>query len=172
MLLVLLQLLLAGQLSPRAADAVETAAPPIVEIVVMAPLDFGRLVHHGAQSTEEVSIDETTRLLPLEILIVERLVLTEQVEVIGQFFGAVEVIHVDERVLRRVFLVVDARSSHHDGYHIGSTNNMRIETLHQNSTHQCQISKDVPQSVDVELLGDVIAAVGVLEGQIELVVLG
>jgi len=136
------------QLAPRSAYAVVASSPPVVEIGVVPRLHFGRLVQHSAQPTKEVSIDEMTRLLPLKVLIVEGVVLIEQVQVLGQLFGAGEVVYVDERVLRRVLLVVATWRPHHNGHHIRS------------------------QSVDVELFGDVIATVGVLESQIELVVLG
>ena len=83
---------------------------------------------------------------PSKILVVESVVLIQSVEVIGQVFDRVEIVDVDEGIVRRVELVVGARSAHHHRHDVGH------------------------QRVDVELLGDVVAAVGILEGQVELVV--
>ena len=117
-------LTLLAKMTPGAADAVEATAPPLVKVRVVTRLDLGRLVEHGAQPAEEVSVDEATRFLPLKVLIVERVVLIEQVQVLGQLLGTGKVVHVDERVLRRVLLVVDARCPHHYGQNIGSKNNI------------------------------------------------
>merc|ERR1711974_265468 len=92
-------LTLLAKMTPGAADAVEATAPPLVKVRVVTRLDLGRLVEHGAQPAEEV-------------------------QVLGQLLGTGKVVHVDERVLRRVLLVVDARCPHHYGQNIGSKNNI------------------------------------------------
>ena len=116
--LVLLVVLVLVELAPRSSDAGESALPPLIEVGVGSRRRFGRLVQHGAQSAEEVRVDETASVFPLEILVVERVVLVEQVQVVGHFLRRGEIVDVNKRLLRGVLLVVDPRSSHHDRYHV------------------------------------------------------
>ena len=52
--------------------------------------------------------------LPLEVLVVEVVVLVELVEELGQLLGPLEVVHVDVRVLGRGALVVLGPRPHRD----------------------------------------------------------
>ena len=108
------------EVAPRALDASEAALPPLVEVGVGARRRTRCLVQRGAQPTEEVRVDEAAHLLPLEVFVVERVVGVQLVQEVGHLLGRGEVVNVDERVLRRVTLVVDSRGAHHDRDHVAS----------------------------------------------------
>lgn len=99
--------------SPRTADTGASASPPFVEVAMPPGRVMRRFVHHSAQPAEEVGVDELAGTPPLEVLVIQRVVLVEQLKVVGQLFRGGEVVHVDERMLRCVFLVVLSRSTHH-----------------------------------------------------------
>lgn len=128
---------------PRRADA--GAPPPRVHVPVRLGPDV--VVQQRAQPAEEVRVYELAGALPPEVAVVHLVVLVQLVEVRGQRLGRLEVVHVDVRVLRRGAGVVLGLGAHRDGDYVA------------------------PQPVDEELLRDVVLAVGVLEGEVELVVL-
>ncbi len=81
----------------------------------------------------------------LKVFIVQRVVFVQLVQVLGQLRGRFKIVHVDERLVRGATLVVFPPRSHHNGQDV------------------------VAQPVHVKLLRDVVHAVGVLKGQVELV---
>ena len=56
--------------------------------------------------------------LPLKVLLVQVVVLVEFVEVLGQLFGALEVVDVDVTVVGGAALVVLGPGAHHDGDYV------------------------------------------------------
>lgn len=102
-------------------------------------------MQHGADATPEKRIDEFTGALPFEVRIVQFIVLVENVQIVGQLLGGRELIDVNVRAIRCRRCVVFGSGAHHNGQYIAI------------------------ESVDEEFLGYVVFAVGVLEGQIEFV---
>lgn len=131
---------------PLCTDA--WSVPPLVDVRV--PLagrpDRVPVVQHGTDATPEVRVDELPRALPLEVAVVQVVVLVQHMQVLGQLLGRRELVHVDVGLVGRHRSIVLGRRTHHNGQHIPV------------------------QRVDEELLRDVVPAVGVLERQVELVV--
>lgn len=98
------------------ADA--RTSPPLVNVSVA----FGWIlvVKHGAQPTQEISVDEFAGSFPPEIRIVKFVVPVELVKVSGEFFRRSEIVHVNVRVLRRTFGVVFGMSAHNDRKDVSS----------------------------------------------------
>ena len=105
------------------------------------------VVQHGAHSAEEPRSQPFSLGAPLEELVVEVVVPVQQLQVLGQRGRAVKLVNVEEGVRR--------------GY--------RCILLHTCPHHNW--NDPVVQGVGEELLGDIVLAVGVLEGKVELVVL-
>lgn len=128
---------------PRLGGTHPGSPPPLVHILIMF-IPRGS-VQHRAQSTPKIRIDKLPRAFPPEVRIVQIVVFIQPVQIRCQFGRAGELVHVDVGALGgRPFVVLRSRS-HHYGQHV------------------------LAQSVHEELLRDVIAAVRVLEGQVELV---
>lgn len=131
---------------PLCTDA--RPVPPLVDIRV--PLagrpDRVPVVQHGTDATPEVRVDELACALPLEVAVVQVVVLVQHMQVLGQLLGRRELVHVDVGLIGRHRSIVLRWRTHHNGQHIPV------------------------QRVDKELLRDVVPAVGVLERQVELVV--
>lgn len=128
---------------PRLSSTHTRSTPPIVNVLVMP--SSRRSVQHSAQSTPEVRINKLPGALPPEVRVIQFIVTVQSVQVRGQLGGVRELVHVDVRPLRGAALVVLRPRAHDHGQHV------------------------LRQPVHVELLRDVVAAVGVLEREVELV---
>ena len=104
-------------------------------------------VKHGADSAEELGVHPLTLGLPVEELVVHLVVLVQHLQVLCQVGRVLELVHMQERIGRSHSFVILNTCSHHDWEYV------------------------VPQAVVEELLGDVLLAVGVFKGQVELVLL-
>ena len=103
-------------------------------------------VQHGAQPAEELGVHPFPLGLPLEKLVVHDVVPVQHLQVLCKPRRAFELIHMEERVRGSHCHIILRTWTHYDGQDV------------------------VVKSVGEELLGDVILAVGVLKGQVELVV--
>lgn len=75
----------------------------------------------GCSESERVpkeSVDESAGAFPLEVRVVELVVLVELVEIVGEHFGRLVVVHVDVRVVRGLALIVVGVRAHHNWQHI------------------------------------------------------
>ena len=103
------------------------------------------VVKHRADSTEEFGVDKISQLLPSKVFIVEIIIAVQDVEELCQVLRAVETVDMNEGFGRSYSLVVLDGRPHHDGKNI------------------------ILESIEPELLSDVVHTVGVLKCQIELV---
>ena len=103
-------------------------------------------VQHGAQPAEELGVHPFPLGLPLEELVVHDVVPVQHLQVLCKPRRAFELIHMEERVRGSHCHIILRTWTHYDGQDV------------------------VVKPVGEELLSDVILAVGVLKGQVELVV--
>ena len=81
----------------------------------------------------------------MKVFIVQIITFVQFIEILGEVFRTIKVIYMKERFLRSYSVIVFLSGSHHYGQDV------------------------VLETIDVELLRDVVHTVGVLEGKIELV---
>lgn len=135
------------EVPPGSCRAHTNSPPPVIEVTVPSGLPELLLVmESGAHPAPVVRIDELPGALPLEVGVVQLFIPIQDVQVLRQFLRRGELIHVDVGTTRSTHLVVFRTGTHHNRQDLSV------------------------QSVDEKLLGDVVLAVGVLERQIELVV--
>ena len=72
-------------------------------------------MRQGAHAAPEEGVDVVPQAFPGEVLVVQRVVLVQLVQVVGQVLGRVEVVHVDEGVGRGGTAVVLGGAAHGDG---------------------------------------------------------
>ena len=91
------------------------ADPPFVIVVVPADVvDLVSPVQQCTQSTPLVHVNPRPfRLTPSKILVVERVVCSQQMQVVSQLPRPAEVVHVQERIRRCYRLVLSSRCTHH-----------------------------------------------------------
>lgn len=99
-----------------------------------------------ADAAPVIRVDKLTRALPLEVRVIQLVILIEYVQILRQLFGRSKLIHMYVRTTWRTHLVVLGSCAHHNGQHLAT------------------------QRIYEELLRYVVPAIGVLECQIELVV--
>lgn len=103
-------------------------------------------MQHRAHTTPIVCVDELTGALPLEVRVVQLVVLVEYVQIVGQFLVRRELIDMDVRTIGSRIHVILRPGAHDDRQYIAA------------------------ECVNEEFLRYIVLAVGVLERQIELVV--
>ena len=103
-------------------------------------------VQEGAKPAEELGVHPLPLRLPLEELVVHVVVPVQHLQVLGKLGRAFEVVHMEEGVGWGHCSIIFRTWSHHDGQDVAA------------------------KTIGKELLSDVILAVGVLKGQVELVV--
>lgn len=129
----------------RRADTDTT--PPFINIVIPRWLaQLFLVVQCRADAAPVIRVDKLTRALPLEVRVIQLVILIENVQILGQLFGRSELIHMYVRTTWRTHLVVLGSCAHYNGQHLTT------------------------QRINEELLRYVVPAIGVLECQIELVV--
>jgi len=135
------------EVPPGSRRADSGSPPPVVEIRV--PPGFPQLllvVERGAHPAPVVRVDELPGALPLEVRVVQLVVAIQDAQILRQLLGRGELVYVDVRPPWGTHLVILRPGPHHDGQ------NPSVQRIYE------------------ELLCDVVLAVGVLERQVELVV--
>lgn len=133
--------------APRAVGADACSTPPIVHVVIPSLLRHrGLVVQHGAHAAPEKRIDEFAGTLPFEIRIVQLIVSIQHMQIFGQLLRWRKFIHMNIRSIRCTVFIVLRPGAHHNRQYVSA------------------------QCIHIELFGDVILAVGILERQIEFVV--
>lgn len=132
-------------LPPRVGRAHALPSPPLVHVFVI----LGRtvVVQHRAHPAPEVRVDELAGPLPAEVRVVQLVVAVQPMQILGELLRRLELVHVDVGTVWRAVRVIRRMGAHHDRQDV------------------------VPESINEELLRDVVFAVGILEREIEFVVL-
>lgn len=104
-------------------------------------------MQHGTHAAPEVGVDELPCTLPPEVLVVEGVVLVQYLQVLGQFPGGGEVVHVDVGVGWGCPCVVFRASSHNDGDNVAA-GKRKMEKVNINvSFYSDKFKKHVVQHV-------------------------
>ena len=109
--------LLGTVLAPRGVDASVGASPPLSDIGVVFTRHLW-IMEHRAQPTQKVSVDDLTGAFPLEIFVIQGVVIVQFMQIGGQLVWRREFVHVDVGFEGCASLIILWRCAHYDWNHI------------------------------------------------------